>query len=391
MKNTTFLKRRLLLIGAAVLLLTAAACVGGPTEATWGQISLIGDPANILFAYNDRIVLIDPADGSPVELRDSNGNIRVDDQGNPRVWQVTGASNTPVLFYTAPIAVEDGTMLTASYNQKLFEVDLEAARITNPEGRSVPGHVVAVPLATDEFIYVPLSEGDLTAYTLPELDEAWTLDTTHGVWAEPLLVDEVLYVTSLDHHLYAVDPETGDERWTLDLGGAIASTPVYSDGYLYVGSFGRKIFKISTRGEIVAQYDTNDWVWNTPVLVDGVLYAADLGGYVYALEVNGTSFTPVWQPRKVAEGAIRALPLVTDNAIIVGSRDRNAYWINRATGEEIFHREMVGEILANPVLLEPSESLNISEPMVIVSTMSNEELLVAFSVGEGQRLWRYGR
>jgi outer membrane protein assembly factor BamB len=391
LKNTTVFTRRLLLLGATVLLLTAAACVGGPLEATWGQISLFGEPQNILFAYNDRIVLIDPADGSPVELRDDEGNVRVDDEGNPRVWQVTGASNTQTLFYTTPIAVEDDTLLTAAYNEKLFEVDVAAARINNPEGRTLSGHVVADPLATDDFLYVPLSEGDVEAYARPGLSLEWTFDTEHGVWAQPVLVEDVLYVTSLDHKVYAVDPQTGAEIWALDLGGAVASAPVYSDGYLYVGSFGRELFKISTGGEIVARYATDGWVWSAPVIVDGVVYAADLNGFVYALQDNGTSFEPVWAPRKVANGAIRALPIVTEDAIIVGSRDRNTYWISRSTGEEIFRREMVGEILADPVLLEPSETLNIPEPMVVVSTMAHEELLVAFSVEEGQRLWRYGR
>lgn len=391
MKNTTVFTRRLLLLGATVLLLTAAACAGGPLEATWGQISLFGEPQNILFAYNDRIVLIDPADGSPVELRDAEGNVRVDDAGNPRIWEVTGTSNTPTLFYTTPIAIEDNTLLTAAYNERLYEVDIAAARINNPEGRTLPGRVVADPLATDDFLYVPLSEGDVEAYTRPELSPAWTFDTEHGVWAQPLLVDDVLYVTSLDHNLYALDPQTGEEIWTLDLGGAVASAPVYSDGYLYVGSFGRELFKISTGGEIVARYTTNGWVWSAPVIVDGLVYAADLNGYVYALQDSGTSFEPVWEPRQVANGAIRALPIVTEDAIILGARDRNTYWISRSTGEEIFRREMVGEVLADPILLEPSETLNIPEPMVVVSTMAREELLVAFSVDEGQRLWRYGR
>jgi hypothetical protein len=191
--------------------------------------------------------------------------------------------------------------------------------------------------------------------------------------------------------LYALNPETGEEQWRLDLTGAVASTPVYSDGYLYVGSFARKLFKISTEGVIVAQFDTHDWVWGSPTVIDGVLYAADLGGYVYALQDNGDSFSPVWEPRKVANGAIRATPLVTGNTIIVGSRDHNTYWIDRETGQEIFHREMVGEVLADLLLLEPSETLNISEPMVLVSTMSHDELLVAFTVTDGVRQWAYHR
>lgn len=385
-------KRRVqLVLIALVVMIVAAGCAGGPTEANWGHIMLAGEPQNILFSFSDRMVLIDPADGTPVELRDDNGNIRVDDQGNPRLWELRGNGNTLLHFYNNPTFLNENTMLAASYDRKLFEIEFPTARINNPDGRALNGHVVADLLVTDDYIYVSLSEGGLQALNRADMTQAWTFETEQGVWSKPLLVEDTLYVTSLDHHLYALNPNTGDIQWQLDLEGAVASAPVYNDGYLYVGSFGRKVFKISTAGEIVARFDTHDWVWGTPALVDGVLYVGDLGGYLYALQDNGTSFTPVWEPRKVANGAIRATPLVTEGAIIVGSRDRNTYWINPTTGEELFKREMVGEVLADPLLLEPSETLSIPEPAVIISTMAHEELLVAFSVNDGRRLWRYGR
>lgn len=393
MKIFAVMKQRLwVLLGALMVMVAASACVGGPTEVSWGHLSLVGEPSNILFAFSDRIVLIDPADGSPVELRDSNGNVRVDDQGNPRLWEVRGTGNTPTQFYTSPVVIDDSRLLATAYTGRLFEVELGAARIVNPEGHPTDGHVVANLLATPEFLYVPLSEGGVEALARPNLTQAWTFESPeHGTWAQPLLADDTLYVTSLDHNLYALDPESGEELWSVDLRGAVASTPFYSDGYLYVGSFARALFKISTSGEIIAEYDTHDWVWGSPVLIDGVLYAADLGGYVYALEDNGDSFEPVWQARQVATRAIRATPVVSDDVIIVGSRDHNTYWIDRDTGTEIFRREMVGEVLADMLLLEPGETLDISEPWVVVSTMSNEELLVAFTVSDGVRQWAYRR
>jgi outer membrane protein assembly factor BamB len=383
--------RALLLVGTLMVVFTVSACVGGPLDPTWGHLSLVGEPQNLIFAFSDRIVLIDPADGSPVELRDSEGNVRVDDQGNPRLWEVTGTGNTPTQFFTSPVVIDDGRLLATAYTGHIFEIDFTAARIVNPEGHTIGGHVVADSLATPELLYVPLSDGGLEALSRPDLIEAWTFDTEHGAWSVPLLVDGTLYVTSLDHHLYALDSQSGEELWKVNLQGAVASAPIYADGFLYVGSFGRKLFKISVEGEIVAEFATTDWVWGSPTIADGVLYAADLGGYVYALHDDGDSFSPVWEPRKVANGAIRATPLVTGDAIIIGSRDRNTYWIDRDTGQENFRREMVGEVLADLLLLEPSDIVNISEPMVIVSTMAREELLAAFTVSDGVRQWVYRR
>jgi len=382
---------RLALASAAVALLTAA-CIGFPADPTWGTMMLVGSPPRIMFAFNDRIVQVNPVDGSLVELRDSEGRVRLDEQGNPRVWEVRSAgANGPATFYTAPIIVDEDTLLVAAFDRRMYQVDWPAARILNPDGIALAGHIVANPLATENMLYVPFSEGDLVALRRPGFSEVWTLDTPRGIWSEPVLVDGTLYVASLDHHLYALDAETGAERWRLDLRGALASKPVYYEGHLYIGSFGRRFFKIAPTGQIVAEYETRGWVWGSPALVDGVLYGADLDGYVYALRDQGTRFTPLWEPRQVATGAIRATPVVANNTLIIGSRDRMMYWLSRITGEELVRRQMVGEVLGDLLLLEPSETLNIREPMVVVSTMTQEELLVAFTVETGERLWVYRR
>ena len=80
---------------------------------------------------------------------------------------------------------------------------------------------------------------------------------------------------------------------------------------------------------------------------------------------------------------------MTEDALVIGSRDRFVYWISRETGEELVKREMKGEVLSDLLLVEPTENLNV-EPMVVVSTLAREELLVAFTLDDGERRWVYG-
>jgi outer membrane protein assembly factor BamB len=381
------LLKRLLVVVAVVVL--TAACASLPTDSSWGDLSLIGDPPQILFSFGDRIVRLDPANGQdPVQLVDANGTGRVDDQGNPRRWIVQTTSGTPHHFYTRPVATDATTLVTTTYEEKLFQVDVAAARILNPDGITLPGHMVANPLLTEKYLYVPLSDGALLALSLSDFSTAWKFDSdkNKGFWSQPLLADGTLYASSMDHNLYALDAETGTEKWRLDLEGAVASTPVLADGALYVGSYGHKVFKISTDGSILAQFSTNGWVWGAPAVVDGTVYVSDLDGYVYALKDSGSSLDEVWS-RKVAGGAVRMTPLVTGDTIVVGSRDHNVYWISRETGEETFHREVRGEVLSDILLIEPNATIR--EPMIIVSTLAHEELLVAFTLEKGERRWVY--
>lgn len=394
MKKSNFWKRCGLFAALIFIAPLLAACIGGPTTTTWGSLSLLPGTDNILFAFGDKIVMLDPTDGQPVPLLDEDGDIRIDDSGNQRTWQVSTTSGAPAQFFTAPIQISDETLLAVSWDRGIFEIDIPTARLNDPSGVSLGAEVqvVANSLLDNDLLFVPYSGNNMSARSMDGFDPVWTLDTNQGVWSQPLLVDETLYIASLDHNLYALDPDTGDIQWQIDMGGAMTSAPLYQDGYLYIGTFNRNLQKISLESaSVVASYTTNNWVWGTPALVDGVLYFGDVSGYLYVITDDGDSFSDVLPPRQVATNSIVATPLVTESSIIVGSRDKNLYWLDRETGETTATRQMNGEVLGNMLLLQPGENSDVNDDIVVVSTLTTSELVVAFTAENGERLWVYSR
>ncbi len=389
--NVRTIKRAGLLSALFLIAFVVAACTPVRLEATWGSLSTTGDPTSLVFAYYDRVVKIDPVTGRPAQLLDDSGSVRLDDAGNPRIWEVRApGNNAQVHFYTAPVELDPNTLLIASQTGHLYEVDNRTARIDDPVGISIPGAVVANPVFDQGTLYVPYSAGDMQALMGSQFQPAWTLDTEHGIYGQPVLADGVLYIGSLDHKLYAVNAETGDVLWSVDLNGAITAAPALHNGALYVGSFARKLYKVSLDGEIVASVDAGNWVWGTPAVDGDMIYFGDVSGNLYAVRDTGSALEVQWT-RAVATNAIVATPLVAGDVLVVGSRDRHVYWIDRATGAEIQKRETKGEVLGNMLLLEPSDTLSIGEPIVIISTLANEELVVAFTLDNGERLWAYQR
>ena len=398
------LSARYSFVGIAILLgVLVSACVPIRLEASWPALSIVQGTGDVLLTYNDRIVRVNPEDGQLIRLRNADGEVRLDEEGNPRVWEFTGTDGQARQFYSAPLQINDETLLVATYNSHImYEVDLPTARIIDSTEVNLPGQILAGLVQNDDTLYVGISERNMLALDRATFDQSWMFETEQGVWSGPVIVDGTLFFASLDHHVYALDAETGDQKWQLDLEGAVASTPLYHEGHLYVGSFARKIFDVDENGEILAQYPTEQWVWGSPTIVDNVLYATDLGGNVYALDTSDGGFSEIWQ-RKVADRGIRATPVVTDDYVIIGSRDHKIYWLDRATGETIQDeatvenvqnfrvRELAGEILSNMLLIEPSETVDIPEPYLIVSSVANQELLVAFKVSNGERVWSYGR
>ena len=369
-----------------LLLLSVAACVPIRQEAGWPVLSTLGDGDSILLTYNNNIIMIDAGNGQPVRLRNADGEIRVDEEGKARIWEFSGPEAAPNQFFSKPLQLDEDNLLVLSNTERLYEVNLARADALLEEGKELPGRVLASPLLGEDLVYVG-AERTLLALERDSHQLRWSFETGQSIWSQPLLLDGMLLFTSLDHNLYALDPQDGAEIWRLDLGGAAPVAPVVYEGQLYTGSFSRKIFKISGQGRILAEFSTEDWVWGAPAIVDGVLYAADLGGNVYALEIREESFRLLWQS-EVSERAIRATPVASGEYVIVAGRDQKLYWLDRDDGRTYFTRELAGEIVSDMLLLDQGAD---SEPLLAVSTLANEDALVAYGVQNGERRWTYSR
>ncbi len=381
------LMRTRFFVFALLLTLVITGCIGQRSGVSWANLTLVGEQQQILVSYNDYMVLIDPTTGQPVPLRNSEGEVRVDESGEPRGWEF---NNEGSQFFTTPIFFNGGDdLLVADYNNRLLDVDFRNARIVSGAPDELPGHVVANIIQDGDMLYVPIMEQNVIAIDADTRERIWEFETERGVWAAPQVVDGVVYVGGLDHNLYALDGASGDLLWVLDLEGAIAHQPVIAEDRLIIGTFNHDIFEVSFEGEILSEFEANDWVWGSPSYADGVVYATDLNGFVYALDAEN-GLAEIWGS-KIARGGIRAGPLVTDTFVIVADREGWVYWIDRTTGELSFDREVNAEVLSDILLIEPNDVLAIPDPLVIVSTVNNSRILVAFTLENGERRWEYQR
>jgi outer membrane protein assembly factor BamB len=349
-------------------------------------------------SYNKFRVLVDPANGAPVQLRDSEGQIRTDSEGAARRWEISGDASSSQ-FFTTPVWWDDDTLLVLNYEGSLILVSYPNACLANRSGACVdnfteaelPGRALADMVADSGRVFVALADHDLVAVDLESLEQEWLFETDRGLWADPVVVDGIVYFGSMNHHFYAVNAASGEQIWERDLDGALASAPLYydggdgEDGYarFFVGSFGRKLYEVSMTGEILSEYRAENWIWSTPVLRDDTLYITDMSGFVHALDIKN-GLREVWKTDTGSEG-IRPSPLVTDEFVIVASRDGIVFWLDRETGVEQFHQDVGAEILSELLLVERPD-----ETLVVISTVKKEKTLVAFTL-DGAPRWTYNR
>ena len=376
-----------------ILIAVISGCANVRQGVSWPALELvtINDEPRVLVTYDGQVEAIDPYQGAQIHvLRDADGEIIRQENGNVREWIIRGNDYDGSQFFVSPFEV-DGNFLFPTYNDRILEIDANAPAVATTNIIELTDGVIADVIVTDDLIYVPYRSQDVVALDSETYQEVWRFDTVEGVWASPLLADGVLYITSINHRLHAVDAATGEALWSepVDLEGAIASTPVLYNDALYVGSYSHKMYQISLDGQIINTYEGNNWIWGSPVIENDVLYYTDLSGYVYAL--NATDLSEIWAERPAKRG-IRPAPIVTEDYVVVGSRDGNVFWLNPETGATVQSDEVDGrpELLSDMLYLPSDEEAGRPELVLIAST-DNKRLVMAFNMETFSLQWVYGR
>ncbi len=177
-------RNRLFTLALAAGLL-AGACVPIRMESKWPSVSVIGPEKNLMLAYHERLVLVDVRDGTPVKLRNADGEVRLDNEGNPRIWEFAAPDGQPTSFYSAPVLTSSNQLLVATYHNKLFEIDLPTARPTSTEGINLPGAVLSDPVLVepDESVDIPEAYVIFSTITNSELLVAFTAQNGERRWS----------------------------------------------------------------------------------------------------------------------------------------------------------------------------------------------------------------
>lgn len=381
-----------LIVLVSIVAVVVAGCANVRQGVAWPDLELvtINEQSRVLVTYNDRIVAIDPYQGGQIHVaRDADGEIIRNSEGEIVEWNIElkiGGNNQT--FYVSPFRVDD-TFVFPTYDNRFIEIDVQTADVLSEDGIPLTDGVIADVVLSDNLIFVPYRSRDVVALDRETYQEVWRFETEDGVWAAPLLVNDTLYVTSINHNLFALNAATGTPIWDapVDLEGAIASTPLLYNDFLYIGSYSHKLYKISLTGQIVAEYEGDNWIWGTPVILDDTVYYTDLNGYVYAL--NATDLSEIWVERPAPRG-IRPAPLVTEDFVVVASRNGVVYWLDRELGTTVQEFEVDGtpELLSDILYLPADEDLGHPELMLIASTDA-KRLVTAFNMETFSPQWVY--
>ena len=124
---------------------------------------------------------------------------------------------------------------------------------------------------------------------------------------------------------------------------------------------------------------TDGWVWATPSFSDGNLYFGDMKGNVYS--VNAETFELNWKVRNEQNpGAVRGRVAVVDGKVIAAFESKYLQAFDEQSGVTLWTSSPASEdrILGDVIVIDNA---------AITTTLSVNQLVVAYDIGTGGRLW----
>lgn len=329
-----------------VLILIAAVLAGCVGPRGWPGVASNGNDTLFVGAMDGRLLALDADSLS----RFWEWKPEIEESFSPFncVGAGSGGQFGAGMLYGPPVVADDIIYL-ASYNGRIFAIDMEGRDVWDAEGYDLGSPVVGGVAVSGNTLYVGASDGWLRAIdtVTGEPREGFnSFKAGDKIWSAPVVEGGTVYFGSLDHNLYAIDADTGELKWKLETNGGIASSPLIVGGVVYIGSFDNKLYAVdASTGEPdrgwPEPFEADSWFWAQAAYSDGIIYACSMDHNVYA--INAADGQLVWGPFDAGD-QIKSAPVIVDDlmvddepvdaVLVVAAGNGKVYGLDLKTGEE---------------------------------------------------------
>jgi outer membrane protein assembly factor BamB len=241
-------------------------------------------------------------------------------------------------------------------------------------------------------VYVGSDDKNLYALDLATGKEQWHFTAGACVAAPASVAEGLVYVGDIDGIFYCLDAATGKQRWQFDTGGEISGGANFGGGVILIGSGDGTLYGLSREGKKLWDFKIEGGpVKASPAVVDGRTFVAgcdsamhilevatgkelgsvDLGGQVGAtaavhgqdvyvgtmtnqvVGVDWKKAAALWTFEPKKSNRFFASPAVTDKLLLVASKDRRVYALDRKDGKEVWSYPTGAEVDSSPVVVGP--------------------------------------
>ncbi len=277
-------------------------------------------------------------------------------------------------------AIVNGVVYVGSLDEHLYALDLATGQLkwtyqTDPAKSTKVGPFRASPSVRDGLVYVGDADGIFHCVEAATGNKRWTFDTGAEitsaanfagdtvlfgssdenlycpVMGTPAIVDGRTFAAGCDSTLHVLDIAKGTEAaGTVDLGGQVGATVAVIGDQLYVGTMSGEVLAVNwKKGEVIWRFEApraKQPFYASAAATENLVIVGSRDKRVYALDrKSGKEAWSFATKKKVDSSSV-----VVGQRVYVGSSDGNLYVLDLASGTERKHFALGREIAASPAV-----------------------------------------
>ncbi|MEW4489386.1 PQQ-binding-like beta-propeller repeat protein [Thalassoglobus sp. JC818] len=207
----------------------------------------------------------------------------------------------------------------------------------------------------------------------------WTLETEAEIVGGAQVVGDNVIFGSHDGLLYCLNADTGEKVWTAEAQGPVNATPTIHDGKTFTTGCDQPVLRVFDieQGMSVSEVPLDALLIASAAAKDDILYFGTDGGSVHALPiVDGVEGWTFSIPGR--EQQMHSSPAITDELVLIGSRDKHVHCIDRKTGELKWSFATRGRVDSSPVIAGNN-----------IYFGSADRNVYGVSLSDGKEVWKY--
>lgn len=194
---------------------------------------------------------------------------------------------------------------------------------------------------------------DETLYCLNRADgkPKWKYQINGGpVMGTPAVIGGKTFAAGCDSILHVLDAATGVESSHVEVGGQVGASAAAKGDTIYLGTMSNQLMAIDLKkGEIAWTFESpkgRQPFFSSAAVTDKLVVVGSRDKRVYA--IDRAKGTEVWNV--LTQGKVDSSPVIVGGRVYVGSHDGHLYGLDLATGREVQKIKLDGPISASPAV-----------------------------------------
>jgi outer membrane protein assembly factor BamB len=249
--------------------------------------------------------------------------------------------------FEATVAIAGGTVYAGCYDEHLYALRLADGKLLWKEK---VGPIKSPVSVYKDAVYVGTEDGLFFCLDAAKGTKRWSFETNAEITGGANFAGDKVIFGSYDSHLYCVNT-AGKGQWAFDTKGPVNGSPAVAGKYTFVAGCDSHLHVVEIdTGKDTLSVDLEGQAGSTPAVIGDELYVGTMTNQVKAVDWKKGEVRWSYEPDRPSPGFF-ASAAVTDALVVVGSRDRRAYALDRKTGKKVWTFATGGKVDGSPVIV----------------------------------------